>query len=130
MPDITNRHSHPSDYWLAGKNEGDKKQRNRLRILLAAIGIALVILIICILLAIGRAQVTGYIPTLILELDLSPIGRPPLVLTTVQLPKISGDYPEKLEFPAPDIRQNLEFDQSFTPVINRRVEYRPVYEIK
>lgn len=129
MPDIASRHSHSSDFWT-NDNKGDKKQKNRLLILMTAIGIALLILIICILLAIGEAQVTGYIPTLILELDRSPIGESPLILTTIQLPKIFGEYPKKLEFPEPDIQYDLEFDKSFSPVINRRVEYQPVYELQ
>lgn len=128
MPDIASHHNHPADFWTADQGK-EKKQKNRLRILLTAIGIALLLFVICILLAIGRAQVTGYIPTLILELDLSAIGKPPLVLTTITLPTISGVYPEKLEFPAPDIQQDLNFDQPFSPVINRRVEYQPVYEL-
>lgn len=126
-----NRHGHPKEYWLAGEPEKDKKQRSRLRILLTAITVGIILFIICVLLAIGRAQVVGYIPTLILELNLSPIGKPPLVLATITLPKISGDYPDTLEFPAPgELQQDLEFDQSFTPVVNRRVEYVPVYEIQ
>lgn len=128
MPEGEFRHNHSADFWTADKR-GDKKQKNRLRILLTAIGIALLLLVICIFVAIGEAQVTGYIPTLILELDRSPIGKSPLVLTTIQLPQISGDYPKKLEFPAPDIQQDLNFDQPFSPVINRRVEYQPVYEL-
>lgn len=130
MADIGQTHTHPSGYWLAGNNEEDKKQKNRLRILIAGIVIALILLIICIILAIGRAQLTGYVPTLIMELDLSPIGKPPLVLATVQLPKIFPPFPVKLEFPDPKIQQELKFDQSFTPVINRRVEYVPIYKLQ
>lgn len=123
-----NRHSHSPDYWAADKPEMDKRDKVRLRILSAALFVALVLFILCILLTIGRANVTGYIPTLIIELDRSLIGKPPLVLGTVQLPKMSGDFPDRLEFPAQTVQGDVEFDQAFTPKINRRVEYRPVVE--
>lgn len=130
MPEtpINTHHNHPPDYWLSGKAETDKKDKIRLKILLTAIGIALLLLIICVLLAIGRANVKGYIPTLILELDLTPIGKPPLVLGTIKLPQVSGKFPEKLKFPEQTLQKDLEFNQAFTPVISRRVEYVPVYD--
>jgi hypothetical protein len=124
-----NRHGHPKD-WLAGEPEKDKKQRNRLRILLTAIAVGIILFIICVLLAIGRANVRGYIPTLILELDLTPFGKPPLVLGQIKLPEVSAKepMPESLDFPAQTIETDLEFDEPFTPVVTRRVEYVPVYE--
>lgn len=122
------RHGHPPQYWMPEQAALDKKQKLRLRILLIALFVALVLLILCILLAIGRANVRGYIPTLILELDLTPIGKPPIVLGTIKLPQFSDKIPEALAFPEQSFEQNIEFDQSFSPVINRRVEYVPVYD--
>lgn len=106
----------------------DKKFKTRLRILLAAIIVGLIIFILCILLTIGRAQVEGYIPTLILELDLTPIGKKPIVLGTIKLPEIQQPYPDKLDFPAKTFEQDIAFDQPFNPTVKRRVEYEPVYK--
>lgn len=125
---INTHHGHPADFWTPEEREEKKKQRNRLRILLAAIGVALILLIICIVLAIASAQITGYVPTLIVELDLTPIGKAPVVLATVKLPPISTPFPEKLDFPTPTVQKDLAFDKSFSPVVNRRVEYVPVYK--
>lgn len=124
------RHGHPVDYWTGGKPGANKKEKTRLKILLAAIGIGLLLFILCILLAIGKARVSGYIPTLILELDLSPIGKPPVVLGAIKLPEVSSPYPEQLEFPTGNIEKEISFDTPFTPVVNRRVEYKPVYQYK
>ena len=124
------RHGHPPDYWTAGKPEGNKKEKTRLRILLAAIGIGVLLFILCILLALGKAQVSGYIPTLIVELDLSPIGKPPVVLGAIKLPEVSTPYPEQLAFPTGNLEKEISFDQPFSPIINRRVEYKPVYQYK
>lgn len=121
------KHGHSSQYW-APEPGLDKKEKLRLKILLIAIFVAAVIFILCILLAIGRANVRGYIPTLILELDLTPIGQKPILLGKIDLPQFSDKIPEALAFPEQTLKQNIEFDQPFTPVINRRVEYQPIYE--
>lgn len=128
-PILNNRHAHSPDYWSAGEKEKeDRKFKIRLRILLAAIIIAALIFILCIILTIGKAQVRGYIPTLILELDLSPIGKDPIVLGTIKLPEIQQPFPDKLDFPGKTFEQNIAFAQSFSPTVKRRVEYEPVFK--